>query len=110
MTEDLKRDLQIIRNRNFLDPKRFNKSSDTQSKFVLMGTVIEGSTESYSSRLSKIERRGNLTEEKMADDAAAGYARKKFKRTPYARRRGGPKVPETHEKAETLDDTPSEEK
>lgn len=80
MTEDLKRDMQLIRNRNYLDPKRFYKSSDARSKFVQVGTVIEGTTEFYSSRLTKKQRRTNLTEEIMADDSAADYARNKYKR------------------------------
>ena len=79
MTDELKRDMQLIKNRNYLDPKRFYKSSDTPSAYVQAGTVIEGSTEFYSSRLTKKQRRSNLTEEIMADPQSADYARNKYK-------------------------------
>jgi hypothetical protein len=79
MTEELKTDLAVIRNRSYLDPKRFYKSSDKHHKIVQLGTVIEGSSEYYSSRLTKKQRRTNITEEIMADPASADYARNKYK-------------------------------
>ena len=79
MTEDVKRDLKVIRYRNYLDPKRFYKSADTPSKYVQVGTVIEGTAEFYSSRLTKKERRSNLTEELMADPVTADYTKRKFR-------------------------------
>jgi len=80
MTDDLKTDLAMIRNRTYLDPKRFYKSTDKNHSIVQMGTVIEGAAEFYSSRLTKKERRANLTEELMADTATLDYAKNKFKK------------------------------
>jgi hypothetical protein len=80
MTDELKTDLSIIKNRTYLDPKRFYKSSDKFGKILQVGTVIEGSTEFYSSRLTKKQRRSNLAEEIMADPASADYAKNKFKK------------------------------
>jgi hypothetical protein len=80
VTDELKRDLALIRNRNYLDPKRFYKSSDATGKVVQLGTVIEGAAEFYSSRLSKKQRRANLTDEIMADPAVASYAQNKFQK------------------------------
>lgn len=72
MTDEFKTDLAVIRNRNYLDPKRFYKSADNnRNKVMQVGTVIEGSAEFYSSRLTKKQRRTNLTEEIMADPEAA---------------------------------------
>jgi hypothetical protein len=80
VTDELKTDLAVIRNRNYLDPKRFYKSTDPiKGKVIQMGTVIEGPTEYFSARLSKKQRRSNLAEEIMADPASADYARNKFK-------------------------------
>ena len=79
MSEELKADMSVIRNRNYLDPKRFYKSADKFSNMVQVGTVIEGSAEFFSSRLTKKQRRSNLTEEIMADPATADYARNKFR-------------------------------
>ena len=79
MTDSLKTDLAIIRNRNYLDPKKFYKSSDSfEGKVLQVGTVIEGSAEFYSSRLAKRDRRQNLTEEVMADSNVSNYAKRKF--------------------------------
>lgn len=79
MTEELKTDLAVIRNRTYLDPKRFYKSTDKHHKVVQVGTVIEGPSEYFSSRLTKKQRRNNLTEEIMADPENANYAKNKFK-------------------------------
>jgi hypothetical protein len=79
MTDSLKTDLTIIKNRNYLDPKKFYKSADSfEGKVLQLGTVIEGSSEYYSSRLTKRERRQNLTEEIMADGGVTSYAKRKY--------------------------------
>ncbi|KAL3782847.1 hypothetical protein ACHAWO_004908 [Cyclotella atomus] len=79
MTDSLKSDLALIKARNYLDPKKFYKSSDSfKGKVLQLGTVIEGSGEYYSSRLTRKERRRNFTEEVMADVGVAGYAKRKF--------------------------------
>ena len=84
VTEEVERDLALIRNRNYLDPKRFYKSADkTKSgvKPVLQtGTVIEGPTEYYSSRLTKKQRKTNLVDEIMADPESSGWAQQKYKK------------------------------
>lgn len=85
ITDDVKRDLNVIRSRNYLDPKRFYKSSDKTGKFIQVGTVIEGNTEYNSSRLTKKQRRANLTEELMADPATADYAQRKYKKMQQAK-------------------------
>jgi len=80
MTEDVKRDLRLIRNRNYLDPKRFYKSADPiEKKVVQIGTVVEGAAEYYSSRLTKKQRRTNLVDEVLADPATASYAQNKYR-------------------------------
>ena len=87
-TEELKTDLAVIRNRSYLDPKRFYKNADKSrpNQIVQRGTVIEGPSEYYSSRLTKKQRRSNITEEFMNDagDGNGGrsgrdYAQRKFK-------------------------------
>lgn len=78
ITDEVKTDLAVIKNRNYLDPKRFYKSSDKFGSVLQVGTVIEGATEYYSSRLTKKQRRTNITEEIMADPSSADYTRRKF--------------------------------
>lgn len=79
LTDDVKADIAIIRNRTYLDPKRFYKKADIMDpKMVQVGTVIEGSEEYYSSRLTKKQRRQNLAEEIMADADVKKYAKRQF--------------------------------
>jgi hypothetical protein len=79
LTDSLKSDLALIASRNYLDPKKFYKSADSfKGKVLQRGTVIEGSGEYYSSRLTRRERRRDFTEEVMADVGVSGYAKRKF--------------------------------
>jgi Fcf2 pre-rRNA processing len=80
VTDQVKKDLQLLKNRNYLDPKRFYKSNDPVGKFVQVGTVIEGSSEFYSSRLTRKERRTNLLDEVLADTDTSRYAQTKYKK------------------------------
>ena len=83
-SEEIQNDIAIIRNRNYLDPKKFYKSSDfskgKSNKVVQLGTVIEGAMESiYSNRLTKKQRKSTLLEEVMEDVYSKdGYVKKKF--------------------------------
>jgi Fcf2 pre-rRNA processing len=81
MTDAVQKDLAVIRNRNYLDPKRFYKSADNNKNkhMVQVGTVIEGAAEFYSSRLTKKERRTNFTDEILADPSISTYAQTKFR-------------------------------
>ncbi len=80
----LQADIAIIRNRNYIDPKKFYKASDFNKRGahrVQLGTVIEGSMESvYSNRLSKKQRKENVLEEVMGDvfGTKDAYVKKKF--------------------------------
>ena len=90
MFNSLKSDLALIRNRNYLDPKKFYKSSDSfEGKTLQLGTVVEGAHEFYSSRLTRKERRSNFTEEIMADEGVRGYAKRKFGEVMAERGRNG---------------------
>eukprot|EP01135_Chromosphaera_perkinsii_P000838 Nk52_evm1s152 gene=Nk52_evmTU1s152 len=80
MTDDLKRDFQILRMRHVLDPKRHYKSSDMKTipKYFHVGKVIEGSAEFYSSRMTKRERKNNLAEEVLNDFDKRKYYKRRF--------------------------------
>jgi len=85
-TPEIQADIAIIRNRNYIDPKKFYKSSDfgkkgSQSRMVQLGTVIEGSMESvYSNRLTKKQQKSNVMEEVMGDvyGSKDAYVKKKY--------------------------------
>ncbi|KAG1694499.1 hypothetical protein DVH05_021303 [Phytophthora capsici] len=76
MTDDARRDFALLRMRNYLDPKKFYKSSDHSRalpKHFQMGVVIEGAHEFHSARLTKKQRRKTFTDEVMADEAVVQY-------------------------------------
>ena len=82
MTSELKMDLQILQNRNYLDPKRFYKSSSLNPKklgVLQVGTVIEGSKEYYSHRYTNQERSQTLIQEIMKDTKINTYTTQKYK-------------------------------
>ncbi|KAF4032049.1 Fcf2 pre-rRNA processing [Phytophthora infestans] len=76
ITDDARRDFALLRMRNYLDPKKFYKSSDHSRalpKHFQMGVVIEGAHEFHSARLTKKQRRKTFTDEIMADEAIVQY-------------------------------------
>jgi hypothetical protein len=89
--EALKKDLQVIRMRNYIDPKKFYKSSDKPSNFAQLGTVISHGSEYFSGRLTKAERRTTLLDEVMSDRGTRDYASRKFKEVQKKKESGGKK-------------------
>ena len=81
ITPEVKRDFRLLRLRGVMDPKRFYKGVDETKipKRFQWGTVIEGPTEFYSSRMSKKERKQNFTEEILGDTSVTAYRKRKFK-------------------------------
>ncbi|OAG05551.1 Fcf2-domain-containing protein [Paraphaeosphaeria sporulosa] len=81
MTPELRRDLQLLKMRNVLDPKRHYKKSDSKSDvpaFSQIGTIIEGPTEFYSGRIAKKDRHQTLVEEVLAQEDQSGKFKSKY--------------------------------
>ncbi|KAK5061358.1 hypothetical protein LTR84_007900 [Exophiala bonariae] len=81
LTPQLKRDLQLIEMRSVLDPHRHYKKNNRKGKiptFSQTGTVIEGPTEFYSSRINKKDRMKNFVEEAMATENKTGRFKRKY--------------------------------
>lgn len=90
LTPEVKRDLMILKNRSALDPKRHYKKDNWEiPKFFQMGTIVEGNTEFYSSRMSKKSRGKTIAEQILKDDQATEYFDKKHKEIQAARTSGG---------------------
>lgn len=71
LTPELKRDLQLLKMRSVLDPKRFYKKDskrDAVPEFSHIGTIIEGPTEYFSARLNNRERKQTLTEQVLESE------------------------------------------
>ncbi|KAF2205168.1 rRNA-processing protein FCF2 [Delitschia confertaspora ATCC 74209] len=81
VTPELRRDLQLLKMRNVVDPKRFykkdNKAPDIPP-FSQVGTIIEGPTEFFSGRLQNKERKKTFVEEALAQEAETGRFKKKY--------------------------------
>ncbi|CAG98915.1 Fcf2p [Kluyveromyces lactis] len=79
MTAEVKRDLMIIKHRAALDPKRHYKKDKWKiPERFSVGTIIEGPTEFYSSRLKNKERKNTMLETLMADDTTNKYFKRKY--------------------------------
>lgn len=81
LTPELRRDLQLLKMRNVLDPKRHykkdNKKGDVPA-FSQVGTIIEGATEFYSSRLKNKDRKQTMLEEVIAQEQDTGRFKRKY--------------------------------
>lgn len=94
LTEELRQDLKMLRLRNFVDPKRFYKAPVGMTQVLHVGTVVEGTGDP--SRLTRRERKRNITEEIMADDRLKDYSKRTYldiqkKNADKIRPRGGGK-------------------
>jgi hypothetical protein len=80
VTAEVKRDLLILKNRAYLDPKRHYKTREERvhglPKHFQIGTVVEAPNEGHSraTRLTNKERKPTLVAALLADDAFQRYA------------------------------------
>lgn len=80
MTEDLKRDLEVLRMRHVMDPKRFYKKNDLKDlpKYFQVGTVMDSPADFYHARVPKKDRKQTMVEELLADAEFRRYNKKKY--------------------------------
>ena len=99
ITPEVRRELEIIKMRNYLNPKRFYKANDSKklpSRFQF-GTIVSGAFEGSGATLTRAERRETIAGEVMADRHVRKYARRVFnsvqdeRRPPTKKRRKGGK-------------------
>ncbi|KDO72193.1 hypothetical protein CISIN_1g0470692mg, partial [Citrus sinensis] len=90
ITPELKKDLQLLKLRSAMDPKRHYKKSEAKSKTLpnkiagvfycdQVGTVVESSTDFFSSRLTKKERKATLADELLSDPTLGQYRKRKVR-------------------------------
>jgi hypothetical protein len=80
ITDEVKRDLRVLRLRSTFDTKTFYKKFDTTKfpKYFHLGTVVEGAADFYGGRMAKRDRKSSLAEEVMADPALALSRKRRF--------------------------------
>ncbi|TVY83610.1 rRNA-processing protein fcf2 [Lachnellula suecica] len=91
LTPELKRDLQLLRMRSVLDPKRHYKKEGSKPQvpeFSQVGTIIEGPTEFFSARLSNKDRKRTLVEEVLEGEKATQRFKSKYKEIQEAKTSG----------------------
>jgi hypothetical protein len=73
LTPELKRDLQLIRLRSVLDPKRHYKKDGNRNQFPefsQVGTIIEGPTEFFSARIPNKDRKTTFVGDILATETS----------------------------------------
>ncbi|KAI9761200.1 MAG: hypothetical protein M1840_002000 [Geoglossum simile] len=81
LTPQLKRDLQLLRLRSVLDPKRHykkNTKGNQYPEFSQVGTIAEGSTEFFSARIPNKQRKKTFVDEVLAGERESGYFGRKY--------------------------------
>ncbi|CAL1352373.1 unnamed protein product [Linum trigynum] len=93
MTPELKKDLQILKLRGAIDPKRHYKKGDSKlkvlPKYFQVGTVVESPMEFFSGRLTKKERKATIADELLSDQAFKAYRKRKVREIEEQNRPGG---------------------
>ncbi|XP_077283061.1 deoxynucleotidyltransferase terminal-interacting protein 2 [Arctopsyche grandis] len=81
VTEEVQNDLQILKMRSVLDPKRFYKKNDMEvlPKYFQVGTVMDSALDHHNVRLTKKERKRTIVDELLADAEFNKYNKKKYK-------------------------------
>jgi hypothetical protein len=79
LTPELRRDLQLLKMRGVLDPKRHYKKDNKSDfpAFSQVGTIIEGPTEFLKGRLTNKERKKTFVEEILAQEQQSGRFKRK---------------------------------
>ena len=82
MSPGMKRDMQLLKMRGVLDPKRHYKKYSGKRlgpDFSQAGHVIQGSAEFFSARISKKERKNSITGEILADEGNHGRFERNYR-------------------------------
>lgn len=80
LTEETKRDLEVLQMRGVLDPKRFYKKNDSAAlpKYFQIGKVLDAPADYYADRVPNKQRKSTLVDELMADAEFKKYNKRKY--------------------------------
>ncbi|XP_068599184.1 deoxynucleotidyltransferase terminal-interacting protein 2 [Brachionichthys hirsutus] len=80
LSQELKGDLQVLKMRGSLDPKRFYKKNDRDGfpKYFQVGTVVDSPVDFYHSRIPKKDRKRTMVDELLADAEFRHKNKKKY--------------------------------
>ncbi|GMM31752.1 Fcf2 protein [Martiniozyma asiatica (nom. inval.)] len=90
ITADLKRDLTLLQNRQYLDPKRFYKGEKWKiPERFQVGTILPGVEDGGSATSRKAKKSRGLAEQLLSDETATKWFSKTFSEIQAERRSGG---------------------
>lgn len=80
ITPEIKKELQLLKLRGVVDPKRHYKADDSKGlpKYFQVGTVVGGPADFYSGRLTKKEQKSSLADELLSDSLLTAYRKRKY--------------------------------
>lgn len=81
LTPELKRDLQLLKMRNVLDPHRHYRKDGGKMQapeYSQVGTIVEGPTEFFTGRIENKKRKRTFVEEVLAGEQETGRFKKKY--------------------------------
>ncbi|KAG9660425.1 rRNA-processing protein FCF2, partial [Aureobasidium melanogenum] len=81
LTPELKRDLQLLKMRNVLDPHRHYKKENGKMRppeYSQVGTIVEGPTEYFSGRINNKDRKKTFVEEVLSSEKDTGRFKRKY--------------------------------
>jgi len=80
VTEEVKRDLEVLKMRDALDPKRFYKKNATKElpKYFQIGKYVDSPAEYYTDRTGSKSKNKNLVDELLADAEFRRYNKRKY--------------------------------
>ena len=88
-TDAFKRDFALIKHRNVLDAHRhYKKDSSGIPEYSQMGTIIEGNTEFFNSRINKKDRKNTILDEVMADGSSKSRFKRKYEEIQATKKSG----------------------
>lgn len=89
----MKRDLQVLKMRSILDPKRHYRKENTKTnvlpKTFQMGTIISDSTESAAHKIRRKDQKETIVEELLNDMTRREYFKRKTAEIDAKKRSGG---------------------
>ncbi|XP_044733083.1 deoxynucleotidyltransferase terminal-interacting protein 2 [Chrysoperla carnea] len=101
VTDEIKRDLEVLQMRSVLDPKHFYKKNDLKvlPKYFQIGKVMDSPLDYYNNRCTKKERKRTLVDELLADAEFNKYNKRKYLEIIEERRKTSYKA---HQRAKKL--------
>ena len=91
LTDEVKRDLEVIQMRSVLDPKHFYKKNDLKAlpKYFQVGKVLSSPLDYYNDRGERKNKKKTIVEELMDDAQFQKFNKRKYTEVLESKRKSG---------------------